>query len=213
MIFNLIIAHSHPVIMAILHNVLRSYRGVQIISKITTASALLKAAIALSPDIIIADIGLAERKEFTALQKLAIRTRSFKIILLWQQQDQHKVAKAIAAGCIACIKQDASPTAIILAVKMAMKGQAFYCSQTELAMTAGNNRPGTSNNNNRMLNEKFIIVLYCSRMGWSIKEIAVAANLSKETVYTYRKRLKKMLGSLNAATIDDFMRKNGLNFL
>ena len=207
MIFNLIIAHSHPVITAILHNILRSYRGVQIVSKITTASELLKAVIALKPDIVIADIGFAERKEFTAM-----RTQPCKIILLWQQHQQHKVVSAIHAGCAACIKQDASPTAIIFAVKNAMKGQAFYCSQTEQAMSAGNNKYDTTNNNARALNEKFIIVLYCSRMGWSIKEIAVAADLSNETVYTYRKRLKKMLGPLNADTIDNFMRENGLNF-
>ena len=207
MIFNLIIAHSHPVITAILHNILRSYRGVQIVSKITTASELLKAVIALKPDIVIADIGFAERKEFTAM-----RTQPCKIILLWQQHQQHKVVKAIHAGCSACIKQDASPTAIIFAVKSAMKGLAFYCSQTEQAMSAGNNKHDTNNSNARALNEKFIIVLYCSRMGWSIKEIAVAAGLSKETVYTYRKRLKKMLGSLNADTIDNFMGENGLNF-
>jgi len=197
--------------MAILQNTLRSYRGVQIVSKITTAPALLKAAITLKPDIIIADIGLTERKEFTTLQKLAMRTQPCKIILLWQHHQQHKVVKAIRAGCAACIRQDASPTAIILAIKMAMKGQAFYCSHTELAISAGNNQHGANNNNTPVLSEKFIIVLHCSRMGWAIKEIAIAAELSIETVYTYRKRLKKMLGSLNAATIDDYMRKNGLN--
>lgn len=210
MIFNLIIAHSHPVFITILQNTLRSLRDIQIVSKINTASELLDATRALKPDIIIADIGLAGQKEFASLQKLALHTHSCKIILLWQQHQRHNLASAMAAGCSACIKQDAGPNAITLAVKEAIKGQPFYCSHTELAISAGNNRPLAGNT--RALSESYIIILYGSRMGWSIKEIADAAELTKETVYTYRKRLKKILGSLNAATIDNFMKENGLNF-
>ena len=79
LIINLLIAHSHPVFMVILQNILRSYRGFQIIGKASNAADLLKAATALKPDVIIADIELPGMKDFAALQKLAIHCRYSKV--------------------------------------------------------------------------------------------------------------------------------------
>lgn len=205
---NLIIAHSHPVFLVILQNILRSYQGLHIIGKATNAAGLLHAAITLNPDVIIADIALPGMKGITALQKLAISRGGAKVILSWQHSHQRVINKAIDAGCAGCIIRDANPADYHLAIKRAMKGEVFYCNQTEKVISARAKGLRTHAAALEIQGEKYSILLHCIWLGYTIKETAVATGLTIETIYTYRKRLKKIFGSLSAAALESFI-KNG----
>lgn len=205
---NLIIAHSHPVFLVILQNILRSYQGLHIAGKVTNAAGLLQAAAMLKPDIIIADIALPGMKGITALQKLAVSCSGAKVILSWQHSHQRVLSKAIDAGCAGCIIQEANPAGYHLAIKQAMKGEVFYCDHTERVISAGAKGLRTHATLLEIHSEKYGILLHYIWLGYNIKETAVATGLTIETVYTYRKRLKKIFGSLSAASIESLIKKN-----
>ena len=143
------------------------------------------------------------------MQKLAVSCGGAKVILSWQHSHRRVVSKAIDAGCAGCIIQDANPAKYHLAIKRAMKGEVFYCDHTERVISAGSTK-GLRAHGAVLENygEKYSILLHCIWLGYNIKETAVATGLTIETVYTYRKRLKKIFGSLSAAAIESLIKKN-----
>ena len=210
LIINLLIAHSHPVFLVILQNILRSYQGLHIIGKATTAAGLLQAASILKPDVIIADIALPGMEDFTPLQKLAVSGSQVKVLLSWRRHQQAVINEAMSAGCAGCIIHDATPAEYYLAIKQAVKGEVFYCSHTEKVINSNKNLHNAEDTSAEILSEKHTIMLYCMWLGYNSKEIAIAMGLSKETIDTYRKRLKKIIGSPSFSALEGFMKKNGI---
>jgi two-component system nitrate/nitrite response regulator NarL len=206
----LIIAHSHPHFLLILQNIIRSYPGIRIIGKANNLADLLHAASTLKPDIIIADVALSGRKGFTAFQKLATGPHQPKVILSWRYHHLPVISKAIDAGFAGCIKHDANPVDYLLAIKQAMKGEVFYCSQTEKIINAYKNRHHAGSGPDEALSDTQLIILYCIWLGYNSKEIGLALGLTKATVDTYRKELRKIIGSGSLSTIARFLEKNGI---
>jgi len=209
-IINLIIAHSHPHFLFMLQNIIRSYQGFRVVGKTGNYADLMQMATALNPDVIIADIELPGMSGFTALQQLVADLNQPKIILSWGYHHQPFISEAIAAGCAGCIIHDANPAEYHLAIKQAMKGEVFYCSQTERVMNGIKNLPGTGNVPAQILSETQFKIMYCIWLGYNSKGIALAMDLTKETVDTYRKALRKIVGSLSSAALYSFLKNNGL---
>lgn len=210
MITNLLIAHSHHVFLGILQNILQSYQGLHIIGRASTANGLLKAASLLKPDIIIADIALPGMKGFSTLQKLTAISHQVKIILLWNRDHQAAISEAMLEGCAGCMLQEANPTEYYLAIRQAIKGEVYYCDETKRAINTHKNLQPGGDAAAAMLNEKYRMMLYCLWLGYKSKDMAIGVKLTKETIDTYRKKLRKMMGSSSLSAIESLMKKNGI---
>lgn len=210
MITNLLIAHSHQVFLGILQNILQSHQGLHIIGKATTTNDLLKTASVLKPDIIIADIALPGMKGFKTLRKLATIGHPVKIIFLWNRNHQAAISEAALAGCAGCMLQEANPTEYHLAIRQAIKGEVYYCDETKRAINTRKNLQPGGDAAAAMLNEKYRMMLYCLWMGYRSKDMATGVKLTKETINTYRKKLRKIIGSLSLSAIESVLRDNGL---
>lgn len=209
-IINLIIAHSHPHFLLILQNIIRSYQGFRVVGKAGNFADLMQMATTLKSDVIVADIALPGMRGFTALQELMVALNQPGIILSWSHHHQPVINEVIAAGCAGCIIHDANPAEYLRAIKKTIKGEVFYCSQTERVIGANIQGRDAIAAIPENFNKKYDILLHCIWLGFTIKETAVATELTKETVYTYRKRLKKIFGSLSAAAIHSYLKKNGI---
>lgn len=209
-IINLIIAHGHPHFLVILQNIIRSYQGFKVIGKASNLTDLLDAAASLKPDIIIIDIGLPGVKGLTHLQALSISCAQAKIIFSWQHEHFTFISEAIQAGCAGCIIQDAYPVDYFIAIKQAMKGEVYYCSQTEKVINIPIKNGAVGDVFAQELSQTYCRLLYCISLGYNSKETALAMGLSKETVDTYRKELRKIIGSRSVHAVVNFMKKNKL---
>jgi two-component system, NarL family, nitrate/nitrite response regulator NarL len=118
--------------------------------------------------------------------------------------------EVIDAGCAGCIVHDASPIEYSTAILQVMKGKAFYCRQTEKVLHAHKKNKGNGADLPEVLSKKYKVVLSCLWRGFNSKEAAVATGLTKKTIDTYRKNLRKIIGSLSAAALENFMRENGI---
>ena len=209
LIINLIIAHRHPVFVVILQNLLQSYHGLHVTGKASTANSLLEAASRLKPDVIIADIALPGMEGFTALQQLTTTSQA-KIILSWNRDQEAAISEAMLAGCAGCILQEANPTEYYLAIRQAIKGEVFYCDETKRAINTHKNLQPAGDDAAAMLNEKYRMILYCLWLNYKSKDMAIGVKLTKKTIDTYRKKLRKIMGSLSLSAIESLMKKNGL---
>lgn len=204
----LIIAHHHQVFRTILQNIFQSQPGIRIIAQCATAVHLVETSIALQPQVIIADVALPGMEGLATLQKLEEGCKESKVILSWRYCDKHIINEAIAAQCAGYIVQDTPPAEYFFALKQAMKGNVFYCSQTERLRNALKKAGEAIASEEEILSEKYLMMAYCLWIGFSTKETAIATSLTESTINTYRKKLKKVLGSGSVAALESFMKKN-----
>lgn len=178
------------------------------ISIATAGADLLRMAREIQPGIIIMDAALPGMEGLPPLQQLALVCSQAKVILSWHRHQQPLINEASLTGYAGCIVHDAHPADYYMAIKQVIKGKVFYCTHTERVINAGKGLPNPADSTMELLNEKNSIMLYCMWLGYSSKEIAIAMNLSKETINTYRKKLKKIIGSHSFSALESLMKKN-----
>lgn len=184
----LIIAHNHHIFPAILHNILKSCASICILAKVSSAAELLEKTKQLSPDVVLAGIGLPGMADAAAWQKFVAYCAKTKVILSWHHDDADKMPELMSASCAGYIAHDASPVEYVYAVKQAAKGKEFYCSQTQKIRGSINEIAAFA----KSLDDKWLRMLYCIYMGYSNKETAMATMLKESTVKSYRKKLKSI---------------------
>ena len=207
----LIIAHNHYLFRTILQNIVQSYAGFCVLAHVDTAAGLLEKTKELAPDVIIADIALTDMEESKALQMLSANCARSRVIISWSYDDEHRVMQAIAEPCAGYIVHDAAPAEYVFAIKQAMKGEVFYCTQTQKLAGRQNIEPAPAAPSEK-LNEKQLMILYCIWLGFISKEIAIATSLTENTINTYRKKFKAISGSRSIAALERFMRKYGMKW-
>jgi DNA-binding NarL/FixJ family response regulator len=206
---NLIIAHNLEIFREILKRILQSYQGLHIVSQVDTTTGLLRAVKALKPDIIIMDTELSGTENFTALQKIIAKVSPVKVILSWPRHQQVAIPKALSMGCVGCIIHDAQPTQYHVAIKQILKGNTFYCSETQKLIDAYKNRQNGVHIPTQKLSIKEAIILYSLYMSYTNKGIAMSADLTENSAKTYRKRIKKKIGSTSFLALEYLLKDNG----
>ncbi len=76
--------------------------------------------------------------------------------------------------------------------KHLVKGDNFHCDHTRIIAGLDESPPQT-------LNNKYQIISSCMLMDYSTEDVASAIGLTNSTVHTYRKGLKKIIGSPGTA--------------
>jgi DNA-binding NarL/FixJ family response regulator len=206
MTVTVIIAHSQPHFRHILKNIVQSKEAFRVVGEAANAAELLQATAKLQPDVIIADIALPGMEGFALLRQLAGCCKQAKVIISWRYHDEPVVNEAIAAGCAGCMVHDAPFGDYAVAIKEVMKGNVFYCKQTENLVKAQANACKAL----RLLNEKQMALIHCTWIGFDSKETSVATQYKESTVKTYRKRFKNIIGSRSIAAFENFIKKHGL---
>jgi two-component system, NarL family, nitrate/nitrite response regulator NarL len=207
LIIHLVIAHSHPFYLAVLQNIFRSYRGIHILGRATTAAALLRITAIHKPDAIITELALPGMKGVTTLQQLSAASQKTKVILSWQHRHRAEIPRAVAAGINGCVKHDSRPAEYYLALVHAMKGKVYFCSQTErcIRIIKQGKDPDPAA---EKINEKYYLIGYCKMLGYTSKEIALATGLTQGTVETYWKRFRGITGIRSIIALQRFMEKH-----
>ena len=140
------------------------------VGKASNFCDLVATATHLKPDVIIADIALPGMKELITLQKLAADCGQAKIILSLQHRHLPVISKAIEAGFAGYIMHNAKAAEYDTAIRQAMKGGIFYCSQAEKIINTGKNEGNTGITPGRKVSKTQCTLLYCLWIGFNSKE-------------------------------------------
>ncbi len=189
-----IIAHCHPDFKLILQNIIRSEHRLCLVAIASTAVELLQLALSHLPDIIIADVALPGMDGLNLMGQLAATRKPAQFIFSWHHLDKLLLKPVIAIPSASYIGRDAAPTEYFIAIKEAMQGIPYYCTQTKKLI----NKPVESAMDEDLpetFSEKYRVLIYCEILGYSCKETAMATGLSLQSVRIYRTRYKKLLGS------------------
>jgi len=202
----LIVAHSDPTFREILSTIFQQIESLELVAKAATAAELLQAITTHQPEIIVTDVALSGMEGFT-LGRLAIACRKVKVIISWQYQDEAVMPAAFSARYAGYLVHHASPPDYHTAISEIMKGHVFYCCCSQRYRSLQNTADWPDAAIQEILKEKYLRLAYCIQLNFTNKETALAMELSKDTVDTYRKIFNKALGSQSRTAIENFIRK------
>lgn len=96
-----------------------------VVGVVRDGQALLEAAAALTPDVIVADISMPGIDGFTALTRLTQTGAKVPVILLTNYADRDLARAALEAGAAGFVLKGYAVTELVQAVRVAITGETF----------------------------------------------------------------------------------------
>jgi DNA-binding NarL/FixJ family response regulator len=186
-------------------SVLLAGAGMEIVGSVGTGRAAVRAAIAMSPDVVVMDLSMPEMNGMDATREICARLPGVQVVVLSMHANREHVYQALNAGATGYVLKDAASTELVSAVRAACVGRR-YVSPALGPLTESSGKPGPV----ASLSARERQVLQLVVEGRTSAEIAQSANLSTKTVETYRSRLMNKLGVSDLASLVKLAIQHGL---
>jgi DNA-binding NarL/FixJ family response regulator len=186
-------------------SVLLAGAGMEIVGSVGTGRDAVRAAIAMSPDVVVMDLSMPEMNGMDATREICARLPGVQVVVLSMHANREHVYQALNAGATGYVLKDAASTELVSAVRAACVGRR-YVSPALGPLTESSGKPGPV----ASLSARERQVLQLVVEGRTSAEIAQSANLSTKTVETYRSRLMNKLGVSDLASLVKLAIQHGL---
>jgi DNA-binding NarL/FixJ family response regulator len=177
----------------------------ELVGSVEDGHALLKAAKALKPDIILLDISMPVLNGIDAARRLRKLLPSARLIFLTMHADPDYVAEAFRAGAMGYLLKRAAASELLAAIRAVLKGDHYvspFVTRNALQSMISSSKQAGGNLLDR-LTPRQREVLQLVAEGRSRKEIAGILNISIKTVEFHK---GKLMRALNLQTSADFTR-------
>jgi DNA-binding NarL/FixJ family response regulator len=173
--------------------------------------AMVQAARALRPDVIVADISMPHLNGIEALAQLKRDNPAVGVVFLTMHRDVAYARRALEAGALGFVLKHSAPAELLLAVRAALAGRSFIT--PELAGEVMDSIRRTPRNETDPVaavtpRQREILRLFAE--GQSAKQIAVGLGISARTVEFHKYRMMESLGIENGAELIHFAIKHGI---
>jgi DNA-binding NarL/FixJ family response regulator len=174
----ILLADDHLMFLAGLQKLLE--RDFDVVGTAEDGRALLKAAAALRPDVIVADVSMPLLDGFGAARQIAAILPETKIVFLSMHSDSLFAAEALNAGGAAYVLKRDTPEHLIAAIHKVLSRK-----HTSVRLSA--------KRSDSPITPRQKEVLQLTADGKSLKEIAFIMNISAKTVEFHKHRLMQNL--------------------
>jgi DNA-binding NarL/FixJ family response regulator len=201
-----VVADDHQVVRAGVRAVLASEPDVSVVGEAADGATALAAVTALTPDVLLLDLGLAGDglTVLTGVREQSTRTR---VLVLSMHGDGHHVREALDAGASGYVVKGAGVEALVSALRAVAAGQQFLDADAERALQEPATPPDLAW---ERLTPRERVVLRRVAEGRTNKEIAAELDLSHKTVDSHRTNLMRKLGLRDAQGVTRFAMRRGL---
>ena len=182
-----------------------------VVATVGDGRALVRVATNLKPQVIIIDIGMPLLNGLDAGCQVREILRSVKLVFLTMNRDPALAAEAIRRGALGYLLKTCAASELIVAIREVLKGMLylspaiaketvhFLLRQDKVFIDEG-----------QRLTERQREVLQLLTEGKSMKQVAYALNMSKETVAFHKYRIKEVLNAKNDAELVQYAVRNHL---
>jgi DNA-binding NarL/FixJ family response regulator len=176
--------------------------------------ALVQAAVALSPDVIVADVSMPSLNGLEAARQLSQMRCEAKLIFLTMHGDPLLLRQALIAGAAGYILKRDAPDVLVSAIRQVMRGKLCF---TQDLLQGGAERSaetgGMSTESQRSLGKltaRQREILQMVAEGRTAKEIASAIDVTVKTVEFHKSQLMQRLGVRRSAELTAIAIRHGL---
>lgn len=186
------IVDDHRVVARSLKSYLESFPGFAVVGIATSGEELLDHLARWRPDVVLQDLLLPGGIHgIETTKRVLARAPATRVIALTASIDEARLMGALRAGAVGYVRKDAEPETLLAAVRAVVRGKTYIdrsaASAIAGAATAGDLTPRETD------------VLRHLALGRSNRDIAVALDISEETVKTHVAHVLAKLGVDNRA--------------
>jgi len=203
-----LIVDDHPIVRQGLRRMIEPEPDLVVCGEVQTEREARAAIRALSPDIVIVDISLAQGDGLELVRDVHAQRPELPMLVLSMHDELIYAERLLAAGASGYIMKHAASDQLLIALRQVLSGD-VYLSES-LAATLGRagaeGGSGTSGGIDPIdrLSNRELQVLSLIGRGLSSREAAESLGLSVKTVETHRQSLKRKLNLLTNAQLLQF---------
>lgn len=206
----ILLGDDHDVVLEGLRQIL-SRPGFEIVGAVKDGRALIEAAAALKPEVIVADISMPVLNGVEAVRQIRRSDRWSKIIFLTMHPETTYAVEAMRAGGSGYVLKDAAGEELIRAIEEALQGRIYVTpSLVEPVMNALQARRKGPRASSSLLTPRQREVLQLLAEGRSTKQIAAMLNMSIRTVEFHKYSIMERLGVRSVAELAAYAVKTGM---
>jgi DNA-binding NarL/FixJ family response regulator len=172
--------------------------------------ALVEAARALRPDVIVADISMPVQNGIDALAELKEHDPDVRVVFLTMHRNVAYARRALELGAAGFVLKHSASAELVMAVHAALQGRTFVTPDlaADLIRAAGPGAQGTADPAALTPRQRDVLQLLAGDK--SVKEIAAVLGLSPRTVEDHKYRMMETLGLENNVELVRFALEHGL---
>jgi DNA-binding NarL/FixJ family response regulator len=216
MAVTILIAEDHRILREGLSQLLALQPGFRVVAEADTGRQAVEQACALSPTLVIMDVGLPDLNGVEATRRIRQECAvPPKIIALTARADRKTALEMLQAGAWGYVLKDAPFDELLQAIQLVLRGTHYLCpAVADLLLTDFLAGPGeTPGNPASTLTSREREVVQLLAEGQSTKEIAHTLHLSPATVESYRKSIMAKLDLHTVAELTKYAIREGLTNL
>ena len=204
----ILLADDHTLFCDLLRELLQpEYEVVGIVSD---GRALLKAAEALRPDVVLLDIGMPSLNGLDAGRRLKEADPKVKLIYLTMNNNVEYAREALQAGASAFVLKNSETSHLLEAIRRALRGVSYVAPEIRRAMKEIFIRNPKAVERPQHLTDRQKEVLQMLAEGRSLREIATSLQISYRTVRFHKVRIMEELGISKNAELVKYAITHGL---
>lgn len=181
----------------------------ELVGVVEDGRAMVEAARATRPDVIVADISMPHMNGIDAFTLLKKDDPQVKVVFLTMHRELAYARRALAEGASGFVLKHSAPTELVLAIRAALEGKTYVAPSlaAELFQRAGREAPQQPE---QSLTTRQREILQLVVDGRSAKEIGSVLGISARTVEFHKYRMMEILGVRSNAELVRFAIQQGL---
>ena len=207
----LILADDHTILRDGLRALLSAEPGFDVVGEAGNGAELLDLLATTPADVVLMDVNMPVLDGFATMPQLRQRFPGLKVLVLSMLDNEHYVARMLAAGALGYVLKNASFREIAHAIRTVAAGHPFLCTDIGLAMlhkALGTPAPASSAEETAAeappaadLTARELEVLKLIAEGLTNNEIADKLFTSKRTIETHRQNIIGKTRAKNTAAL------------
>jgi DNA-binding NarL/FixJ family response regulator len=182
-----------------------------LIGVVEDGRAMVAAAKALKPDVIVADITMPHLNGIEALEEVKRFDPIVRVIFLTMHRDVAYARHAFEAGAVGFVLKHSAPEELVLAVRAASQGHTFITpSLAGEVLQALRQGPPEGQDQAATLTLRQREILRLLADGLTAKEIGLELHISARTVEDHKYRMVESLGVRGSAELIHFAIRHGI---
>jgi DNA-binding NarL/FixJ family response regulator len=203
----ILLADDHRIVAEGLRNLLAA--DFEVVGTVEDGEALVGAARALAPDVIVADVSMPGMNGIEALKILKRETPTIRVVFLTMHTEVAYARRALEAGACGFVLKHCAPEELVLAVRAALLGQCFIT--PALAAKLVHDRKGdVGADPMTALTPRQCEILRLAATGRSAKQIGAELGISTRTVEFHKYQLMETLRLRTSAELVHFAIRHGI---
>jgi DNA-binding NarL/FixJ family response regulator len=181
----------------------------EVVGVVTDGVALVKAALALKPDLVIVDIGMPQLNGLDAAEQIKRKLPSTKLVFLTMNAAADVAAEAFRRGAAAYVLKQSAAEELLVAIRKALVGEP-YITPLITRDVAYFLAQQSVNPDKHLLTARQREILQLLAEGMSMREVATVLNLSQGTIAFHKYKMMKALKLRTNAELLEYAIRSGI---